>query len=322
MVTQLLTPYEKRQVERIAAWKGRRPGVVKRTVELAKLPLDLVLEKVLPAHRAERMLLKLNQAVDWEAGHALIRREAGVDDLVQLRTGTLERCDRLEKEVERAGAAEITAESLLGGVGGLATELAALPTEVMLALHSVHRIAGCYGYVLHRENDKSVVLAIIALSMVEEPEDRVRWCAKIWSSEHGQTASVETEPLETALEEDIRGEVGDDAVEEVCTSLLEQKLGESIPFLGEGIGIVLDNAFLHEVEDAARCIFQERWLRENGKIDAIAPAESSSRAEALQRNFHWAAYLSGYGLGFALAFPAVLIGRAASAVLPKQLVSG
>lgn len=321
MATQHLTPYEQRQIARVAKWKGRRPGAVKRTIELAKRPLDLLLAKVLPAHQAEQILLKLNQTVDWKAGHALIRREAGVDDLAQLRTGSLERCDVLEKKVERAGVVEITAESLLGGVGGLATELAALPTEVVLALNSVHRIAGCYGYVLHREHDTSVVLTIVALSMVEEPEDRVRWCAKIWSSEHGQTASFGQESLETALEEDIRGEVGDDAVEEVCTSLLEQKLGESIPFLGEGIGIVLDNAFLREVEEAARCVFQERWLRENGKVDAIAPAEPASLTESLQSGFHQVAYASGYGLGFGLAFPAVLLGLAASAILPKQLVN-
>src|SRR5262249_50301196 len=145
MKSASLTPYESKQVQQIAAWKGRRPGLIERAVDFVKWPVDKVLRTCVSGDRAAHLLATLNQAAGWKVGYDLIRREAGVDDLTQLRHGSLERCDHLERRIEWADAAVVTSESLVAGVGGIAGELAELPAEVLLALKAVHRVAGCYG---------------------------------------------------------------------------------------------------------------------------------------------------------------------------------
>jgi EcsC protein family len=195
MKHETLTAYEGKVVRRIAAWKGRRPGLVSRAMEALKRPLDWGLRSVIPGKKAAGMLAKLNDRCDCKAGYELIRREAGVDNLVRLRKGSLEDCDRLERRVQLADAGVATSESLLAGVGGLATEMAAIPAEALLALKSIHRVAGCYGYPLKGARDRTMVLAVIGLSMIGEPEERVKWCEKIRSLENGPARGNDTRRL-------------------------------------------------------------------------------------------------------------------------------
>src|SRR5262245_18551597 len=88
-----LTAYEEKVVKRIAAWKGRRPGLLSQAVEVLKWPLDRVLKSVIPGNKAASLLAKLNESAECRVCYELIRREAGLDDLVQLRAGPLELCD-------------------------------------------------------------------------------------------------------------------------------------------------------------------------------------------------------------------------------------
>ena len=92
---------------------------------------------------AAKMIFKLNEAAEWQDGYNLIRREAKVQDLIELRSISLEQCDQLERQIEAAGTGLISSASLLAGIGGIVTELAAIPGEVLMALNAVHRVAGC-----------------------------------------------------------------------------------------------------------------------------------------------------------------------------------
>ncbi len=293
--------------------------MVSRAMEVLKRPLDRGLKSVIPGDRAARMLAKLNESVECQVGYDLIRREAGVNDLVQLRTGSLERCDLLERRVQLADAGVVTSESLLAGVGGLATEMAAIPAEVLLALKSVHRVAGCYGYPQHGAAGRTMVLALIGLSMVEEPEERIIWCEKIQAFEKGQTDQKDARRLDKAIADDIRAEVVDDVVEKLETSVLEQAMGGSIPILGSAIGVVLDNRFIREIETTARYIFQERWLVDNGKVEAIAPIEE--RVDILS-GMSRAVYATSYAVGFGVVFPVALTARAGEYLLPRPALDG
>ena len=70
-------------------------------------------------------------------------------------------------------------------------------------------------------------------------------------------------------------------------------------------GSVLNWLFMRRVEETARMVFQERWLRDNGKVEHIEPAEAPARhlaagwAGAVNR----AVYSGCYSLGFGLALP-------------------
>ena len=47
-----VTPYEQEQVEQIAAWKGRRPGTTRRTMQALRRALGRAFEWILPAAEA------------------------------------------------------------------------------------------------------------------------------------------------------------------------------------------------------------------------------------------------------------------------------
>ena len=278
-----LTPYEREQVARIAAWKARKPGLIRRTVETLKWPFDRLFERLVPASEARAMLERVHRAADWERGRHLISRALGIDHIQDLKNGPLERCDGLVKKLEDLDREIITTESLLANVGGVATELLELPAEIMLALRAVHDVAACYGYQLDCPGDETLVLAVIALSLLDDPAERLKAPRLIRELEEGKSTKDEVETLSTIAGAKLEDEEGDSLVEAIGSTLVEEKLGEGIPLLGAALGVVLDNAFIHGVEEAARFTFQERWLRDHGKVDEIAPAEAPVSATCLDR---------------------------------------
>ncbi len=227
------------------------------------------------------------------------------------------------KDVEDVSREIITTESLLAGVGGLATELLELPAEIMLALRTVHRVAGCYGYSLDRPQDRMIVLAVIGLSLQGDPQERARTAALVRLLEKDTIQSVDQARLEAVLESKAEADVEDDVVEQIASSLLENKIEEGIPFLGEIAGVLIDNAFIDRIEEAAQCTFQERWLRDQGKVDIIAPAQGSQQPGAsLGAGLIQAAYSTSYAISFGVVFPAALVAQAGTAVLPSSAVDG
>jgi hypothetical protein len=323
MISVGLSTYEQRQVERIGKWKGWRPGPVKQVANRLKRPLDWMAKRAMSGERLTKLLETLNASADWSIPLNLIRREAGVADVRELRKGSLERCDELEQHVKRVGMVEITTESLLGGVGGLATELASIPVELMMMLRTVYRVARCYGYDLDAEMHKTVVLAVIGVSMVKDPDQRRIWCGKIWEMIHRVESDGDLTEEEKLLNEEFRDEVIEEVMQGVAIELLENKVEESVPLLGEVLGVVLDNAFIYRIEKAARCVFQELWLRENGRVEAIEPMFNHFDVGArVGEGLYQAVYGAAYGIGFGIAVPTILVSRVGAAVLPEIVVDG
>lgn len=323
MESQPLTPYESEQVARIAAWKARRPGLLSRTVETLKWPIDLLFEKLIPPRRARSMFERVHQAADWQHGRDMIADALGIGHVRDLFPGPLERCDSYVKKVEDIGREIITSESLLANAGGIATELLSLPAEIMLALRTVHRVGACYGYELNCPKDETLVMAIIGLSLLDEPEERLRARRLIRELEEGSCPREDEDRLENFAETKLEDEVGDGLVEEIGSTLVEQKIGEGIPLLGAALGLMLDNAFISGVEEAAQYTFQERWLRDHGKVDEIAPDPAAASAGvSLRSRLSQAAYSTSYAIGFGVVFPAALLARGGAAVLPTSASDG
>jgi hypothetical protein len=318
-----LTSYEALQVSRIAAWKAHRPGLLRRTVEVLKWPVSRVFEKLVPAAEARRMFARVHQAADWERSRDLIQRALGIGHVKELYDGPLERCDGLVKKVTDFSREIITSESLLANVGGMATELLELPAEIMLALRTVHRVGACYGYAFDHPQDEELVMAIIGLSLLDDPAERLNACRLIRTLEEGTLTKDDELRLSSMVGTRLKDEVGDDLAQEIGTTLVEEKLEEGIPFLGAAMGLVIDNAFIQGVERAAQFTFQEHWLREHGKVDEIAPAVSSTRNNPpILEGLGHAVYSTSYAVGFGVAFPATLIGGALSSVLPPAVTDG
>ena len=154
-------------------------------------------------------------------------------------------------------------------------------------------------------------------------KERARTAALIRLLEKETIQSEDQARLEALLENKAKGELEDDVVEQIASSLLENKIEEGIPFLGEIAGVLLDNAFIDRIEEAARCTFQERWLRDQGKVGVIAPAEGHQRAgTSLGAGLTQAVYSTSYAVSFGVVFPAALVAQAGTAVLPSAAVDG
>jgi len=318
-----LTTYEAQQVALIAAWKARKPGLLRRTVEMLKWPLARAFAKLVPAAKARAMFARVHQEADWEHGRDLVQRALGIDHVKELYDGPLEQCDGLVKKVADISREIITSESLLSNVGGELTEILELPAEIMLALRTVHRVAACYGYTLEHPADETLVIAIIGLSLLDDPGERLSARRLIRRLEDGTLTSDDQQRLSTAAKTVLDDEVGDDLVEQIGSTLVEEKVEEGIPFLGAVLGVVLDNAFIQGVEEAARFTFQERWLREHGRVDEIAPAVASHGAGApIVEGLSQAVYSTSYAVSFGVVFPVAFAARAAGAVLPAPATQG
>ncbi len=318
-----LTDYEAAQVTRIAAWKARKPGVLRRSLATLKWPLTRVFETLLPSKRARGLFERVHRAADWKHGRSLIERSLGIDHVHELGAGPLERCDALVKKVTDLSREIITSESLLANAGGLATELLQLPAEIMLALRTVHRVAACYGYALEGPLDETLVISIIGLSLQEDPEEKQRTARFIRALQDGSLAQQDQQRVTTSAETRLEDEVGDDLVRDIASTLVEEKVEEGIPLLGAAIGVVLDNAFIIGVEEAARYTFQERWLRDHGKLDEIAPAPAEQGdGSTLGENLSQAVYSTSYAVSYGVVFPAAFVSSALTSILPGSATTG
>ena len=161
------------------------------------------------------MFARVHQAADWEHGRDVVQRALGIDHVKELYDGPLERCDGLVKKVADISREIITSESLLANVGGEVTELLELPAEIMLALRTVHRVAGCYGYALDHPEDETLVMAIIGLSLLDDPGERLSASRLIRGLEDGTLTRDDEQRLSTIAETRLEDEVGDDLVEQI-----------------------------------------------------------------------------------------------------------
>ena len=76
-----LTAYEMQQIAQIAAWKARRTGFLRRTLETVKWPIDQLFERLIPSRQARAMLAKAHRATDWERSRHLIAKVQVADRL-------------------------------------------------------------------------------------------------------------------------------------------------------------------------------------------------------------------------------------------------
>jgi hypothetical protein len=114
--------------------------------------------------------------------------------------------------------------------------------------------------------------------------------------------------IEHLLIEEIQEDI---IVEETASLLTQIEAFEDIPVFGAVTGGLLNLSVAHRTDVTARHLFQERWLRDNGKVHTIKPAPDSGRiptAHGWGGAFARAGYSTVYGLSFGMAFPVHLVG--------------
>ncbi len=288
-----LTEYESRQVEKIAAWKSEFPNPFGELFRRAAQPLAKVAEAVIPDRLALLSIDAAYKASDLTATQGDIKRQAGVADLPGLQQGALEVCDRLSRRVGTLAQGVATVEGALTGAGGVWTTLLDMPLLFGLCLRTIIKIGHCYGYALDRPTDKAWVLGAFAVALAGTRQRRAELQARL-------------REIEELLLEETQEQV---LVEEAAALLTQIEAFESIPVFAAATGALLNLSVAHKTEVTARHLFQERWLRDTGKVDTIEPKPDTDGVPSTpgwSGAFARAGYTTVHGLSFGVAFPVCL----------------
>jgi EcsC protein family len=295
-----LDEYEARQADEIAAWKSERPSLVMSAFRGIGRPLSRLLARVVPDETIQSLATKAEELSTRYAAPEEIARKAGVNDLSELRTWTLAECDALAAAISAPAERRAMAEGAVAGLGGILTETLNLPILLAATLRSIFQIGHCYGYPLDSEIDRLFVLGILELSTADDPARRQAVDQQLRSLGNQTGDSSKAVPL--------------DGLEE---SLLQDMALGAVPLVGDLTWILMDYDFIRRVDITARRVFQERWLRDRGKVTQIFPAHESHRRSSVQGAVDLAAqllYAGSYGVAFGVTIPLALAARGISSV--------
>ena len=247
-----LSEYEAEQVREIAAWKSMPPNAFGELFRKITQPGSRLVQRVLP----ERFV---QQAID--RAYDVAHRAA---DGVAAPERSLEECDAEAIGVGSMANGIALAEGAVTGSGGPITTLFDLPLLFTLSLRTIVRIGRCYSFPLDQERDRKFVLGVLiaaASGSLAVRLDRL-----------GQLRDVEDWFLYETQEEIITSEA--------AALLFQLEIFDVVPGVGAISGAMLNLAFIKRVEATSRRVFQERWLRERGKVGVIEPLEIHARALA------------------------------------------
>jgi hypothetical protein len=293
-----LTPYEAQQIQAIAAWKSKPPNGFAELYKRFSLAGAQIVKKVIPDRLVAVTIEKCYDVAERLARRDNSSREAGVKNLTELRKKPLEVCDHLAAQVSDGSQILATAEGAVTGVGGLFTTFIDVPALFIVALRTILKIGHCYGYPLDTPRDRNFVLGVLIAALSGTLETRRR--------------RLETlHEIEDLLIEETQEEI---VGEEILSVLFQLEVFADIPGIGAISGALLNLAFIRRVDRTAQHVFQERWLRDNGKVHRIEPAVVDARhvAAGWTGAFARAAHSGCYCLGFGATLPVYL----AASLLP------
>lgn len=255
------TNYEARIIREIAAWKGERLGLYSRVTSSVTRPFAWALRQVIPEVAARKAIAAAYATSDWLASPAEVIEKGGVESLEELQHKSLELSDRLADRIGLGSQAVAFVDGVVTGAGGFLLAAADVGALAVVALRAIHRLGHCYGYPLDQPPDRAYVLGILMVAGIKSPDERLEVLGKLERVEHWMLAET-VEAL---------------AMESLSKQLVKLASLEAVPGIGAFFGSAANVVFVRQVLNAARRVFQERWLRENGKIDQpIPPAMSSA----------------------------------------------
>jgi hypothetical protein len=289
-----LSDYEQAQVEKIAAWKAEFPNPFGELFRRVAQPVAHVVEYIVPDRFGLAAIHAAYKAADRAATTEDLKVSAGVHDLSELRHKSLELCDGLSRTVGTSAQGLAAIEGALTGAGGVWTALLDAPLLVTLCLSTIIKTGRCYGYPLDKHTDQAWALGALGVALSSTKEKRTDRLARLREIEH------------LLLEETQQSII----IEEIASLLTQIEIFEDIPVFGAATGALLNLSVAHRTDVTARHLFQERWLRDNGKIREIEPAPYQGFASP---RGGWSGALARagagtvYGLGYGVAFPVCLV---------------
>ena len=164
-----------------------------------------------------------------------------------------------------------------------------MPLLFASSLRTIIRIGQCYGYPGGERRDRYFNLGVLTIATAGSVATRLERLDQL-------------EDLEELLLEETQVDI---IRSELLSFIFHLELFEEIPGIGIASGALLNLSFMHRVDVTARRVFQERWLKDNGKSWGIEPAVESPRdlAAGLAGITGRAGYLACYCAAFGIALP-------------------
>jgi EcsC protein family len=289
-----LTSYEAEQVRQIAAWKSEPPNPLSELWKRITMPVASAVERLLPDRAVRVAITKAYDVSETLAAWDDVRRRAGVEDIAELRHRPLEECDRLASSIGSSAEAIAAVEGAATGAGGMLTTLLDVPLLFVLGLSTIRKVGHCYGYPLEHHKDRHFVLGVMIAALAGSLEVRRRRVHQL-------------RELEDLLIEETQEDI---LTEEALSFLFQLEVFEGVPGIGTISGGALNWLFMRRVEETARMVFGERWLKDNGKVEHIEPAETHARhlAPGWAGTLNRVAYSGCYYMGFGVALPVFAMG--------------
>ncbi|HET6881062.1 MAG TPA: EcsC family protein [Pirellulales bacterium] len=253
-----MTDYEARVVREVALWKGRKRNERLNALGRLTRPLSAFAMGMVPKQAVHRALATAFTTSTWLSGPAGVVRMAGVETLDELRYQSLKLSDSVARRVgKRIRAAAALGGAVTGSAGWLFA-VADISTLVVLSMRAVHRTGLCYGYALDRPEEQAYLMAVLTLSTTTSPPRRLELIGQLHDARHWWLSQA----------------VDSLAQEAIVKRIIRLASLEAVPGIGSFVGSAANVKFVGDVLTTSRRIFQERWLRDNGKVDQIPPAAS------------------------------------------------
>jgi hypothetical protein len=256
MTPGALTDYEAGVVQEIATWKAEAPGLYTLVTGRLTKPFAWALQHVIPEAAAKKAIEAAYATSDWLASPDEMLEKGGAKVLEELQHKSLELSDSLADQVATGSQAIAAVDGAVTGAGGFLLAAADVCALAVVALRAIHRTGHCYGYPLDQPGDRGRVLGVLLVVGTKSSTERLELLGRLQNFE----SWVLAETVEAL------------AMEHLAQQLVELASLGAIPGIGAVIGTGTNVIFIRQVLKAARCVFQESWLRGNGKIDWIAPA--------------------------------------------------
>jgi uncharacterized protein (DUF697 family) len=283
---QSLHPYEIKQALEIYQWKHLEPGLASSAMGYLVGKVGAAAEAVVPdalkSYVANSALIETSVAGALDLANAAARKmtdcrdvfkEAGVSSVEELRRLPLERSDVLADNVHDWAIAAAGVEGGLVGFAGLPGMFADIPALITLCFRSIHKIGLCYGYELEDECDAQTVHAILSSANAASMQEKIVAFHILGQFQKLLVKHSWTYLTKAAAVRQLSNEGGIIAIKTLLKAiginLTKRKALQAIPLIGGLIGAVVNGYYVQDIGWAARRVFQERKLADQGKIVEI-----------------------------------------------------
>ncbi|MDE6338335.1 MAG: EcsC family protein [Muribaculaceae bacterium] len=264
------TTYEAEQIAAIKKWKQAEPSVLAKAGGTLLKPIEWVTARLIPNKVLEGALSAANAAGSMLADEGDVLRDGDVKKIEYLKSKDLALSDKLADSVHNWALGIAATEGGAAGATGVVGMLVDVPALITLAYRTIHKIGLCYGYVCTSPEERMFVNFIMSAANANSVKEKTISLVGLQQ----MSVLISKTTFKKMAEKAANDKFGKEAVvlfiksfsKSLGKNLTKRKMLQAIPIAGGIIGASVNASFIQDVAWAARRSFQERWLKDNGKI--------------------------------------------------------